>query len=325
MTLAESVLLRVDSLVKHFPSDSSLSFFRAKRWVKAVDGVDFSIGFAETMALVGESGCGKTTTCKLILLLERPTSGRILFEGTDVTRARGDELKKYRSAVQAVFQDPYSSLSPRLKVGQIIGEPLEHNTSLSRSEIRAKVAEMLDYVGLSSGAAALYPHEFSGGQRQRVAVARALILKPKLIILDETVSALDVSIRAQLMNLIKDLQASFKVAHLLIAHDLATVRYLSEQVAVMYLGQIVERGNCEEVFSHPLHPYTRALLQAALPSHPDKPRPKLQLKGEVASAVDPPSGCRFHTRCLEARPNCSVEQPVGKDVNAKHWVSCHFC
>ncbi len=316
------MLLTVQKLVKHFPSAGPL-FSKTKDWVRAVDGIDFTLDVGQTLALVGESGCGKTTTATLVLLLERPSSGRILFNGKDAAQMRSKEVRAYHESVQAVFQDPYSSLSPRMTVGSIISEPLQTNTSLSRSEIAKKVDETLELVELWPEAAKRYPHEFSGGQRQRIAVARSLVLNPKVIVLDEPVSALDVSIRAQLMNLLKDLQSKFNQAYLLIAHDLATVRYMSTYVAVMYLGQIVERADSEELFSRPQHPYTRALLEAALPVDPDKPRSKTTLPGDVASPIHPPQGCRFHPRCLAARQDCSKTEPVLRQAGANHWVACH--
>ena len=262
--MSETPLLQVHHLKKHFPVTRGLLVMRTIGWVKAVDDISFSVPQGETLALVGESGCGKTTTAKLILRLEEPTDGEILIDGQSVHDLRGNALKAYRTAVQAVFQDPWSSLNPRMRVRQIVAEPLVINRKMSRAATAARVQEVLDSVGLRPQQANLYPHEFSGGQRQRIAVASALISHPKLIILDEPVSALDVSIRAQIMNLLVDLQQAYHVSYLLIAHHLATTRYMAHEVAVMYLGKIVERARTEALFTEPLHPYTRALFSAAL-------------------------------------------------------------
>ena len=293
--------------------------------VQAVDGISFNIHEGRTLGLVGESGCGKTTTSKLLLRIERPTSGRILLNGEDIQDFRGDKLKEYRTTVGAVFQDPWSSLSPRMRVRDIVAESLVVNRSdMSREQMDLRVAEVLEQVGLHREQAHQYPHEFSGGQRQRIAVASALVSYPKLIVLDEPVSALDVSIRAQVMNLLKVLQNEFNVAFLLIAHNLATVRYMAHDTAVMYLGQIVEYGDTEEIYHNPLHPYTRALFSAALPSHPDLIREDIVLTGEVPSPINPPSGCRFHPRCPFAMDRCAVEVPEYKEVEPGHMTSCHL-
>ena len=325
-------LLEGCNLTKHF------SVARRKPWgdresVRAVDGVSFSVKPHETFGLVGESGCGKTTTARMLLRLETPTSGEVLYKGQNVSELRGEGLRAYRGAVQAVFQDPWSSLNPRIRAGSIIAEPLVVNENLSRSQIRQKVGDLLTAVGLEPALAFNYPHEFSGGMRQRIAVARALSLNPDLIVLDEPVSALDVSIRAQIMNLLRDLQDEFGVAYFLVAHDLATVRYLSHWVAVMYLGQIVEIAQSDELFSNPLHPYTEALISAALPAHPRRKRQPIILSGEVPSPTHPPSGCRFHTRCpvsltaaADGDPFFELtisEVPELKEVAPDHFVRCH--
>ena len=317
-------LLRAENLRKYFPVTKGLVLMKTVGYVQAVDGINFSIKEGETIGLVGESGCGKTTTSKLILRLETPTEGQILLDGRDIQTFRGREMKEYRTDVQAVFQDPWSSLSPRMRVKDIISEALVVNRGVSRKEKMERVYEVLDQVGLHHEQASLYPHEFSGGQRQRIAVASALASSPKIIILDEPVSALDVSIRAQVMNLLVDLQQQTNVAYLLVAHNLATVRYMAHETAVMYLGQIVEHSPTEELYQNPLHPYTKALFSAALPSHPDIQREEIVLPGEVPSPINPPSGCRFHPRCPVAMDKCSVEVPVIKDVGNGHQVSCHL-
>jgi oligopeptide/dipeptide ABC transporter ATP-binding protein len=317
-------LLEALDLKKHFPVTRGLLISRAVGWIKAVDGVSFQLQEGRTLGLVGESGCGKSTTAKMLLMLERPTSGNILFQGEDIHRADAAKRRDYRSSVQAVFQDPWSSLNPRMRVRDLIAEPMVINWQLPRREVQERVAQMLHDVGLNSYHSNLYPHEFSGGQRQRLAIARALSLNPSVIVLDEPVSALDVSIRAQIMNLLKDLQEEYNVSYLLIAHHLATVRYMCHQVAVMYLGQIVEFAGAAQLFANPLHPYTKALMSAALPSHPDIQQEEIILPGEVPSPLNPPAGCRFHPRCPFAMDRCAVEVPVEKEVEPGHRVACHL-
>ena len=317
-------LLRSKDLKKHFPVVKGLILSKTIGWIKAVDGIDFEVWPGDTFGLVGESGCGKTTTAKMILNLEKQTSGSLLFDGKEVGHLKGEELKSFRGSVQAVFQDPFSSLNPRMTVGRIVCEPILENKPLPRAELKERIGFLLDQVGLPRESADLYPHEFSGGQRQRIAVARALALNPRIIILDEPVSALDVSVRAQVLNLLRDLQKNFGLTYLLIAHNLATVRYLSTFVAVMYLGKILESAPCRELYTHPLHPYTRALLSVAMPSHPSLRREEIILHGEVPSPFNPPSGCRFHPRCEHARDSCSEVEPPLVSVADKHTVACHL-
>jgi len=319
-----SPVLEVAGLRKYFPVRTGGPLWGSTGWVRAVESLDFAIFPGETLGLIGESGCGKTTTAKLILLQEKPTAGSIRFEGEDILALHGTALMRYRRAVQVVFQDPYSSLSPRMRVGDIIAEPLEIHTDLSRAARRDRVATVLQLVGLQPDVAALFPHEFSGGQRQRIAIARALVTDTRLIVLDEPVSALDVSIRAQIMSQLERLQATLGVSYLFIGHDLAGVAHISHRIAVMYLGQLVELADSTELCTRPLHPYTQALLIAALPAHPDDKHERLTISGEVPSALVPPSGCRFHTRCPRAMPRCAEEVPERREVSAGHSVACHL-
>jgi oligopeptide/dipeptide ABC transporter ATP-binding protein len=316
-------LLEVRGLKKHFPVGHSL-LGRVQGWVKAVDGISFTINRGETLGLVGESGCGKTTTSKLILAAEEPTAGTIEFEGRDLATVDRAQLMDYRSKVQVVFQDPYSSLSPRLRVGDIIAEPVKTHERLTRREVRARVEELLVMVGLRPDAARLFPHEFSGGQRQRLAIARALSTNARLVVLDEPVSGLDVSIRAHIIGLLEEIQGRLGVSYLFIAHDLAAVSHLSQQTAVMYLGKLVEMAESLELTASPLHPYTRALFAASLPSHPDERREEIVLAGEVPSALKPPSGCHFHPRCPFVMPRCSEEEPPLVELSPGHRVACHL-
>ncbi len=318
-----SPVLEVRGLTKHFPGRPGL-LGRGGGWVKAVDGVDFEVGPGETLGLIGESGCGKTTTSKLILLQEAPTAGTIAFEGRDIAGLSGRPLMEYRRAVQVVFQDPFSSLSPRMRVHDIIAEPLEIHTALTAAAIRQRVEEVLALVGLEPDVAPLFPHEFSGGQRQRIAIARALATDTRLIILDEPVSALDVSVRAQIINQLEELQRALHVSYLFIGHDLATVAHISHRIAVMYLGKIVETADSDALCARPLHPYTRALFAAALPSHPDDPPQERAIAGEVPSALRIPPGCRFHPRCPSAMPICSEVEPPLRARADGGSVTCHL-
>jgi oligopeptide transport system ATP-binding protein len=315
-------LLEVLGLTKHFPVRAGMLGLSAGR-VRAVDSVSFTLEVGATLGLVGESGCGKTTTSKLILGLESPTAGEIRFAGENIRAQGTEERRRYRRAVQAVFQDPYASLDPRMRVGSIIAEPLVINEPSDAAGRRHRVGELLELVGLPARAADLFPHEFSGGQRQRIAIARALALSPKLIVLDEPVSALDVSIRAQILNLLRDLQTRLGVSYLFISHDLAAVAHMSHTIAVMYLGKIVELGDAAAIALEPKHPYTKALFAAALPIEFDTKTEDVVLAGEVPSPLDPPAGCRFHPRCPYVLPQCATEEPPLR-LESGRLVACHL-
>ncbi len=317
-------LLRVEGLKKHFPFTRGVLRARVLGHVKAVDDVSFDIKAGETLGLVGESGCGKTTTSRMILNLEEPTDGRILLDDEPIHGLQGRALGAYRAKVQAVFQDPWSSLNPRMKVGRTIAESLIVNAWGDKEKIAGRVRELLLQVGLRPEQAEQYPHEFSGGQRQRVALAAALASRPKLIVLDEPVSALDVSIRAQMMNLLKDIQAQDNVAYLLVAHDLATVRHMADHTVVMYLGKIGEKAPTESLFADVRHPYTKALFSAVLVAWPGRSAEEIELRGEVPSPLNPPAGCRFHTRCPYVMPRCSQQEPALREVSPGHAVACHL-
>jgi oligopeptide/dipeptide ABC transporter ATP-binding protein len=317
-----TTLFEAHDVTKHFPVRKGL-FGGGTDVVHAVDGVSFTIEAGRTLGVVGESGCGKSTTAKLVLKLEEPTGGEIRFEGRGLQTLDAEGLRQYRRSVQAVFQDPFASLNPRMRVGDIIIEPLVTNERISGPQGRTRVAKLLDLVGLPARSADLFPHEFSGGQRQRIAIARALALSPKLVVLDEPVSALDVSIRAQILNLLRDLQRDLGLAYLFIAHDLAAVAHMSHTIVVMYLGKIVEYGPAKTVATDPQHPYTRALFSAALPAHPDEVRDEIILPGEVPSPVNPPGGCRFHPRCPQVMPRCSQEVPALRTAHGRE-VGCHL-
>ena len=317
-----TTLLEAHKLTKHFPLRRGL-FGADPGAVRAVDGVSFTIEAGRTLGVVGESGCGKSTTAKLVLKLEEPTAGEIRFEGRGLQTLDAEGLRQYRRSVQAVFQDPFASLNPRMRVDAIIAEPLITNEKVGKAQARERVGKLLDMVGLPARSADLFPHEFSGGQRQRIAIARALALSPKLVVLDEPVSALDVSIRAQILNLLVDLQRDLGLAYLFIAHDLAAVAHMSHSIAVMYLGQLVEYGAAKTVAADPKHPYTQALFSAALPSHPDESRDEIILTGEVPSPVNPPSGCRFHPRCPHVLPRCAPEVPRLRTAFGRE-TACHL-
>ncbi len=320
------VLLDVKDLVMHFPLTQGIIFQRKVGAVRAVDGISFQIKRGETLGLVGESGCGKSTTGRAILQLYKPTAGLVNFEGQELTKLKGEQMRRMRRKVQMIFQDPYASLNPRMTVGSIIGEPLEiHNLAKGR-EKQQRVQELLSVVGLNPYFANRYPHEFSGGQRQRIGIARALAVNPSFIVCDEPISALDVSIQAQIINLLEELQNEFGLTYLFIAHDLSVVRHISDRIAVMYLGKIVELADRLDLYQNPLHPYSKALLSAVPIPDPviERKRERIILTGDVPSPVNPPSGCRFHTRCPIAADICRVDEPAFREITPGHWAACHF-
>jgi oligopeptide/dipeptide ABC transporter ATP-binding protein len=319
-------LLEVKNLVKEFPVQKALvSFFpRRSEFVHAVSDVSFSIDRGETLGLVGESGCGKTTTGRCVLRLIQPTSGKVLFEGVDVCSLDKNELRNIRGKMQIIFQDPFSSLNPRRKVADIVGRAMELHGIASGQDVRRKVVQLLESVGLSEEHADLYPHQFSGGQRQRIAIARALAPKPSFIVADEPTSALDVSVQSQIINLLQDLRENYGFSCLFISHDLMVVEYVSDRVGVMYLGKIAELAPRNEIFDQPLHPYTRALLSSLPVPNPSLKRERTVLKGEVPNPINPPNGCRFHTRCPKAAAECAELEPKLRDVGNKHLVACHL-
>jgi oligopeptide transport system ATP-binding protein len=321
----DDVLLRVEQLRMHFPIRKGV-LLRQVGAVQAVDGITFSVRRGETFGLVGESGCGKSTTGRAIVRLYRPTSGRIVFDGRDLTQARGRELRAVRRSLQMIFQDPYASLNPRMTVGQIVGEALAIHHLARGVARRERVRELLGLVGLSERFASRYPHEFSGGQRQRIGIARALAVNPSFIVCDEPISALDVSIQAQVLNLLEELQGRLGLTYIFIAHDLSVVRHVSDRVAVMYLGKLVEVAPVDELYARPLHPYTRALLSAVPVPDPkvEAVRQRIILQGDVPSPVNPPAGCRFHPRCAHARDICRTEEPVTEEAGDGHTVACHL-
>jgi len=321
-----NVLMHVQDLVKHFPITRGIIVQRQVGAVRAVDGISFDVHQGETLGLVGESGCGKSTTGRTILQLYRPTSGSVVFDDVDLVKLKGGDLRKMRRKMQMIFQDPYASLNPRMTISEIVGEPLIVHNVASGKEVEQRVEHLLELVGLSPTFANRFPHEFSGGQRQRIGVARALALQPSFIVCDEPISALDVSIQAQVVNLLEELQQQFGLTYLFIAHDLSMVRHISDRVAVMYLGVIVELASRDEIYHSPLHPYTQALLSAVPIPDPfaEAQRKRVILQGDVPSPTNPPSGCRFRTRCPIAKDVCAESRPEWREMKPGHFVACHF-
>jgi oligopeptide transport system ATP-binding protein len=317
------VILEVKNLKKHFPIKKGIISYKQVGTVKAVDDISFTLEKGETLGLVGESGCGKSTTGRCILRLLEPTAGQIIFNGQDITKLDKSKMRLLRKDIQIIFQDPYASLNPRLTVGDMIAEPMRNFKIGTKKTQEKKVRELLEIVGLSAYHAARYPHEFSGGQRQRIGIARALSVDPQLIVCDEPVSALDVSVQAQVINLLKDLQKEFNLTLLFIAHDLSVVKHISDRVAVMYLGKIVELANYKNLYREPMHPYSQALLSAIPIPNPKLKKSRIILEGDVPSPTNPPSGCNFHTRCPKATDICKVESPVLKEKKVSHLVACH--
>ena len=318
-------ILRIQNLKKYFRGKRVSLFSKEHLWVQAVDGISFTIEQGTTFGLVGESGCGKSTTGKVILRVLQPTSGEVLFSGRNINKLKGKAFRAFRRRIHAVYQDPYASLNPRMRVDHIIGEPLSTHHVLSGKKKQNRVEQLLDKVGLTVEQGRRYPHEFSGGQRQRISIARALALNPSFIVLDEPVSALDVSIQAQILNLLADLQDEFHLTYLFVSHDLSIVEHICDHVAVMYLGKIVEQATTSRLFSSPIHPYTRALLSAVPIPDPDRPVNAIPLAGEIPSPFNPPSGCRFHSRCPRCEDICRQKEPAPFISQPGHEVFCHFC
>jgi len=326
MTTETNVLLQVRNLKKYFPIYKGLVFSRHVNDVKAVDDVSFDVFRGETLGLVGETGCGKTTVGRTVLRLYEPTEGQVLFDGVDLMSLRENDMRRFRRRMQMIFQDPYASLNPRMTVGSIISAPLDVHTSLGQAQKRERVQELLRIVGLNPDFVNRYPHEFSGGQRQRIGIARALAINPDLIVCDEPISSLDVSIQAQVVNLLEELQDQLGLTYIFIAHDLSMVRHISDRMAVMYLGKIMELANRDEIYLNPLHPYTQALMSAVPVPDPlrARKRQRILLEGDLPSPVNPPAGCRFNTRCPLADERCRQEPPLYRELKPGHFVACHY-